>query len=91
MEKNDITSDVTPAGIDAQYRVAKVLNDLWAARDWGVGDDVKPAEIAALSRLLDSVAETAVKFRAQLEHPGDRTAAARLVTRVRKALGYTYP
>jgi hypothetical protein len=43
-----------------------------------------------VSRMLDSIAENAVYLRARMEH-GDTPKATRLIRRVRKALGYTYP
>jgi hypothetical protein len=43
-----------------------------------------------VSRMLDSIAENAVNLRARMEH-GDTPRARRLVKRVRRALGYTYP
>lgn len=59
------------------------------------GGEIGAGEQADLSRILDGLAERAIMLRGRIEHPGDDRDSSnrrnRLIRRVRKALGYTYP
>ena len=70
-------------------KLTDIRNELVKLETPGTG--TRPGDVQAIERMLDSIAENAVKLRGDVQYGKDDKRGRALVRLVRRSLGYTYP